>query len=143
MLDGEELPEREPVFAEATKPEYVPVGEEPRWGNEENCRAVRSGRWKFIRRPAESICELYDLESDPGERTNLLPSESEDTQVLAAELAGQLTAWDEQADPLPFKWEVPDHVRELMNSLGYVLEQRQREQREAESEPEQVSATCP
>ena len=60
--------------------------------------------------------------------------------MLAAELAGQLAAWDEQADPLPFKWEVPDHVRELMNSLGYVLEQRQREQREAESEPEPVTA---
>ena len=143
LFDGKCLPRREPVFAEANKPEYVPVGPDPRWANYETCRAIRSQEWKFIRRPKENFCELYDLDADPGEQTNLLLSGSEQDRKRAADLAGQLAAWDEAADPLPFEWEVPAHVREMMQSLGYMLQEKQRERRQAESAPATMPATCP
>ncbi|UCG32346.1 MAG: sulfatase [Phycisphaerales bacterium] len=141
LLDGGRIGARGPVFAEATKPEYVPMGREPRWANEELCRAIRTQEWKFVRRPAENICELYDLEADPDEQTNLLLSRSEDSRILAADLAAQLAAWDQAADPLPFRWEIPAHVRELMDSLGYILEDKEPEAPQATSQP--ASETCP
>jgi arylsulfatase A-like enzyme len=141
LLDGERLGPRGPVFAEATKPEYVPMGGEPRWANEGLCRAIRTQGWKFVRRPSESICELYDLGADPEEQRNLLLSCSEEARTLACDLSAQLTAWDEAADPLPFYWDIAPHVRELMDSLGYVLEDKQPEASQATSAP--ASDTCP
>jgi len=38
----------------------------------DNIEAVRSGRWKLhVRKGEEDVCELYDLESDIGESTNV------------------------------------------------------------------------
>ena len=37
----------------------------------ENTRAVRTGRWKYIRRFPDGPDELYDLKADPHERKNL------------------------------------------------------------------------
>lgn len=51
--------------------------------------AVRSGNLKLVEFPEDSRVELYDLESDPGEHTNLAEKRPEDT----ARLRDQLDAW--------------------------------------------------
>jgi arylsulfatase A-like enzyme len=48
-------------------------------------RCVRDERWSFIYRP-EAENELYDLESDPREQTNLIEQESKRANALAAKL---------------------------------------------------------
>ena len=47
-------------------------------------RALRKGRWKFIRAPAD---ELYDVAADPHEATNRLASETAQVQALTRALA--------------------------------------------------------
>lgn len=54
--------------------------------------AVRAGRWKLIERYENGALELYDLESDLGERHNLAAQRPE----LAAELAQRLAGWRER-----------------------------------------------
>lgn len=58
---------------------YAPTlrGETQEWDGPifhefENVRMVRDGRWKFTWRHPAGPDELYDLESDPGERLNLV-----------------------------------------------------------------------
>ncbi|MCI0461086.1 MAG: sulfatase-like hydrolase/transferase [Gemmataceae bacterium] len=38
----------------------------------ENTRAIRTTQWKYVRRFPKGPDELYDLNADPGERTNLI-----------------------------------------------------------------------
>ncbi len=54
-------------------------------------RAVRTARWKLILR-SHTADELFDLETDPGERTNLAAAQKERVR----ELAGLLRAWGER-----------------------------------------------
>ena len=58
---------------------YAPSlrGEDQEWEGPifhefENVRMVRDGRWKFTWRHPAGPDELYDLETDPGERLNLV-----------------------------------------------------------------------
>lgn len=51
--------------------------------------AIRSGRYKLIRRYDDQSIELYDLSNDIGEQNNLAGEKPE----LAAELDGQLRRW--------------------------------------------------
>lgn len=50
---------------------------------------VRLGRWKLIYGPEEGTLELFDLEADPDESTNLVRREPE----VAARLAERLREW--------------------------------------------------
>jgi arylsulfatase A-like enzyme/Tfp pilus assembly protein PilF len=74
-------------------------------------RAVRTGRWKFIEAPAP---ELYDLESDPGERENRI----DDRLALAAGLKNALprSATAIKTNAAPAATEAAERLR----SLGYV-----------------------
>jgi arylsulfatase A-like enzyme len=65
---------------------------------------LRRGRWKLIRSdrdsyytdafaPRRGTLELYDLATDPGERTNLAATRLE----IVAELSAALDAWERQA----------------------------------------------
>ncbi|MDG1490460.1 MAG: sulfatase-like hydrolase/transferase, partial [Planctomycetota bacterium] len=56
--------------------------------------AIRAGQYKLIERFDDGSVELYDLERDLGEETDLAPQEPE----LAEELRGQLEAWRQRVD---------------------------------------------
>jgi len=79
--------------------------------------AVRVGRWKYIHGPAEQRFELFDLESDPGELTNLYRQRPEQAHALAARLA----AWQRaNARPARAPERVPADARQRLEALGYV-----------------------
>ncbi len=46
-------------------------------------RCIRDRVWSYIRRPAEEPDELYNLQDDPGEKTNLIDHYPEQAQRLA------------------------------------------------------------
>ncbi|MCP1170631.1 sulfatase-like hydrolase/transferase [Limimaricola litoreus] len=54
-------------------------------------RMIRQGRWKYIHRADPEACELYDLETDPGETRNLaaLPEQA----ATRARLTRDLEDW--------------------------------------------------
>ncbi|MEM6979294.1 MAG: sulfatase [Planctomycetota bacterium] len=60
--------------------------------------AMRSGKWKLHEYFEDGSIELYDLQRDPGERSNLAPSLPE----KASDLHQQLVLWRENVDaPVP------------------------------------------
>lgn len=78
---------------------------------------VTDQRWKLIYhqlRPTES--ELYDLESDPTESTNLFASETEARDRLLRELMRRDPLVRESGDAV----DVPPELREKLESLGYI-----------------------
>ncbi|MCP4658644.1 MAG: sulfatase-like hydrolase/transferase [bacterium] len=82
------------------------------WGE---LRVLYDGPWKYIHGPRP---ELYDLESDPGELTDLIASEPE----TAAELRGRLAAFvaaHAPDDPVAPVAPDPETRRRLM-ALGYI-----------------------
>jgi len=92
--------------------------------------AVRDGRYKFIAAPRR---ELYDLQTDPGERTNL--SDANPQRVAALERAlGEIAAKSAAAARPQAPQPVDPDVEERLRALGYVgasvsprtLEERQR-----------------
>jgi choline-sulfatase len=78
-------------------------------------RGMRTDRWKFVLAPRP---ELYDLESDPGEKENVIaryPAEADELQKKIWELIGA-PAKDQQLAYQPLSAE----KREELASLGYV-----------------------
>jgi len=79
--------------------------------------AIRTPRWKYISLPSP---ELYDLDADPGEATNLVnrdPARAEEVRGELTELRGRLESQqrtDNQAVALD------DEMRERLLSLGYI-----------------------
>ncbi len=63
-------------------PHYTNQGSRP-------AGAVLQGKWKLVQDYEQDIVELYDLQNDPGESTNLVVSEPE----IAKKLALQLHEW--------------------------------------------------
>jgi hypothetical protein len=51
--------------------------------------AMRDGRWKFLINPDGSEAQLFDLQADEGETTNLLSQQPERATAMAA----QISAW--------------------------------------------------
>jgi arylsulfatase A-like enzyme len=80
---------REPVFLENITQESVD-------GKPSIERAVRTERWKLILRD-HPRCELYDLQTDPGERTDLFARQP----AKARELARLIRQWGQKMnDPV-------------------------------------------
>jgi arylsulfatase A-like enzyme len=131
-IDGEAIPlnvaddvlPQRTRFGQATRPRKKHESD-PRWMNILKARYIRSGQHKFIQTPYLETEELYDLESDPSEQTNLLENPSRETLELAARLRAELIAWAESADPLPTRFEQSqrDETRERLKSLGYIDDQ--------------------
>jgi arylsulfatase A-like enzyme len=74
----------------------------PHYGNQGGMPggAIRDGRWKLIEWYEDGSIELYDLEKDPSETTNLAKSQAE----VANRLHAQLKAWrDEVGAKMPAK----------------------------------------
>lgn len=78
---------------------------------------VRSGRWKYIEAPGVGRRELYDLESDPGERKNLAPGRRRAARGFSRRIAewrrSQLATASERTDEIS-----PSDV-EALRALGY------------------------
>jgi choline-sulfatase len=82
-------------------------------------RAIQDGRWKYIEAPQS---ELYDLQTDPGERTNVIdrfPDVAERLSRLVAEASVQPGAEAQIA--------LDDEARAALESLGYVTSTPQAE----------------
>lgn len=80
LLEGEKEFDRGPIFWHY--PHYGNQGGTP------GC-AMRHGRYKLLRFFEDEHLELYDLESDPGEKTDLAAQEPD----LTAAMAAQLSSW--------------------------------------------------
>jgi arylsulfatase A-like enzyme/Flp pilus assembly protein TadD len=75
-------------------------------------RGMRTNRWKYIRAPKP---ELYDLEQDPGETTNVIASHPEQVQGLESRLKN-ISAIAEKVAPAA----MDPHTLQQLRSLGYV-----------------------
>ncbi len=77
---------------------------------------VRKGRFKYIDAPEEGTSELFDLEADPRERSNLLPQQRQ----KADQLAELLKRWVETTPAPPPAQILSEEAAERLRSLGYV-----------------------
>jgi len=69
-------------------------------------RAVRDSRWKLIRYPQVNITQLFDLQTDPDEITNLA-DRAEHRERLAA-LTAEMARWQtELGDAAPLTFQNP------------------------------------
>jgi N-acetylglucosamine-6-sulfatase len=80
-----------------------------------NVRGVRTDRWKYIRYPHgdggpdRHMAELYDLENDPDETTNLIAKPEHAATV--AELRAELDRLVKEADGLPDKMPLDEGIK--------------------------------
>ena len=78
--------------------------------------SVRGPRWKYILRPDDGSEELYDLESDPEERTDLGDSEHE----IRERYRGALEEWLSGGTPRSETRGLDDKALEKLRALGYI-----------------------
>ena len=94
-------------------------------------RALRIGQWKFIDAPR---AELYDLEKDPRELSNILRANSAEATTLRAELSKLLTRYAPEREGGQ-RLDTSDGTRTALESLGYLSgTQRERARRGPRSE---------
>ena len=87
VLLGETSARAKPVFWQYGHPHAILKGGKPE--HQSPTFAMRDGRWKFLVNPDGSEAQLFDLEADEGETTNLLSKQPE----RAAAMATQISAW--------------------------------------------------
>ncbi len=80
-------------------------------------KMIRRGRWKYIMSSSGSD-ELYDIEADNCETTNLAKSQRDICSTLRAELILQLGAFGES--PGENSYEMNDKIKEHLKALGYL-----------------------
>ena len=119
LLAGQPLA-RGPIFCEATQPPSRAVETGP-WPNALKPKCVRIGRYKYVRAPYLEVEQLFDLESDPRERTNLIESSPDVAARELPALRAALDRWQAAAHPLPapFRRQHADAVRKRLGELGY------------------------
>ena len=114
---GGDYAEREAVFSENIIPEVITgnresfefiKGEGIRGVRHPDAKMVRTRRWKFVYYP-EGFAELYDLQSDPNEMTNLAedPKHRERVYEMKDRLLHWLTTADEP-DQIAPRWLRPE-----------------------------------
>jgi arylsulfatase A-like enzyme len=88
-----------------------------RWGNGIDLYGAIADGWKMIRGPARS--QVFHLDSDPGEETNLIETETEKAAQLSAEIDRHLgRSFERQATTTRVDID-PELLRKLQE-LGYV-----------------------
>jgi arylsulfatase A-like enzyme len=98
-LDGTSLL---PVFKGGSLPERALFWHYPHYGNQGGApaAAIRRGDWKLIEWAEDQRVELFNLQADPGEQTDL----SRDQPGRTAQLRDELHAWQKQVGakfPIP------------------------------------------
>ena len=98
-LDGTSLL---PVFKGGSLPERALFWHYPHYGNQGGApaAAIRRGDWKLIEWAEDQRVELFNLQADPGEQTEL----SRDQPGRTAQLRDELHAWQKQVGakfPIP------------------------------------------
>jgi arylsulfatase A-like enzyme len=107
--DSEANPKRQRGSASPGR-DFAPIlrGETLAWDNivfyeMETCRAIRTDRWKLVKRHPSGPHELYDMQADPRERVNLFGQPG--TDETRTNLERQLTDFfDQHADPQYDLW---------------------------------------
>ncbi len=79
-------------------------------------RALVDGDWKFIRDLKANTQELYNLNEDPSEVTNLIESATEERERLQA----QLDAYYAEGRRLAGETELSEQETERLRALGYI-----------------------
>lgn len=101
LLDNKQF-ERGPVYCEATQPARDDLeGTGAAWPNATKARCVRKGRWKYVRAPYLDVQQLFDLESDPYEREDLMITDPARAVFVLPAMREALDAFDAQAHPMP------------------------------------------
>jgi arylsulfatase A-like enzyme/Flp pilus assembly protein TadD len=80
-------------------------------------RVVREGRWKYIQAPRP---ELYDLETDRGERTNLASAQASRAEAMRGALGRFLDLERQKGARAQGTATVPTELLEKLGALGYV-----------------------
>jgi arylsulfatase A-like enzyme len=104
------LADKMPANPRSPGRDFSPVlrGETIEWENimfyeMETCRAIRTERWKYVARHPRGPYELYDMQTDPNERFNLV-GQSE-TEPIRSDLAARLASFFQTyADPQYDLW---------------------------------------
>ena len=76
---------------------------------------IRVNRWKYIVGPREYRSELYDLDADPRERTNLAPDEP----ARVDELAARIEAFRAARTARPETPMLTEDEQRALEALGY------------------------
>lgn len=87
VLLGKASQRSQPVFWQYGHPHAILKGGKPE--HQSPTFAMRDGRWKFLVNPDGSEAQLFDLEVDEGETTNLVSNQPK----RAAAMAAQISAW--------------------------------------------------
>ncbi len=90
---------------------------EDRLGREPAMYSLTLGRWKYVHRPHSGAHELYDLQTDPHELTNLAGEEPRVVRVLRADLARRGAIAN--AEPISVD-ELSEEERTMLQQLGYL-----------------------
>ena len=96
VLLGKASRRDKPVFWQYGHPHAILKGGKPE--HQSPTFALRDGRWKFMINPDGSESQLFDLDADEGETTNLFSRHPERAAVMAA----QISAW---ADDIGFSFD--------------------------------------
>ena len=118
-LRGEDLGVRA-VFTEATQPgPFLEQGAALAWGGARKPHAARLGPWKLVKAPYLGITQLFDLESDPQEKVDLLAGNAlaPGARDALGELELALARWLTAAKPRPSTFD-KTQARSL-GGLGY------------------------
>ena len=82
--------------------------------------AVRTARWKLVESLAPPGMELFDLSTDPAERTNLAPAHPAEVTRLAAALDAWRSKQTRPGGTEPEPAELDEADRERLRALGYL-----------------------
>ena len=85
VLLGKASRRAKPVFWQYGHPHAILKGGKPE--HQSPTFAMRDGRWKFLVNPDGSEAQLFDLETDEGETTNLLSGHPERATAMAARIS--------------------------------------------------------
>ena len=105
LITGRSTREPGPAYLESYHPRL--------WWGARELLGLRTGRWLFIRSPRP---ELYDVDKDPKETTNLAAAQPEELARLGARLDAQKGA----ADPLAGRATTDPETAGRLRALGYV-----------------------
>jgi arylsulfatase A-like enzyme len=117
VLEGSE-PDREPVTSVAVRGDSVTQQPIPRrLADGRPIVSARDDRWTYIFDPERDGHELYDRDSDPGEREDVYPHDEAPLDDLQAAARRRLDALGGRADDDGA--DAPDDVERRLAALGY------------------------